>query len=295
MLTGLHVLLTYQCLYECDHCFLYSGPNAAGTFTLTGIRDAIEQAHAAGVEWFYVEGGEPFLYYPLMLEALRLARQRGMRCGVVTNGYWATSEEDAEVWLRPFKELGIEDLSVSEDLFHSDDPEHSPSRAAYRAAERLGLPVGRICIEKPLVVEDGQRHGVPVVGGDVCFRGRAVEKLTAGLPRRHHTCFTECTDEDLAEPGRVHLDPFGNVFVCQGLIIGNIVERPLGEIMRTYRPEEHPIVGPLLRGGPAELAHAYGLPEGDCYVSACHLCYLVRQGLLERFPEYLAPREVYGK
>jgi len=29
-------------------------------------------------------------------------------------------------------------------------------------------------------------------------------------------------------------------------------------------------------------------------VDACHLCYRTRQALLERFPEYLAPRQVYG-
>jgi MoaA/NifB/PqqE/SkfB family radical SAM enzyme len=295
MLTGLHVLLTYQCLYECDHCFLYCGPRATGTFTLAGIRDAVEQARDAGVEWFYVEGGEPFLYYPLMMAALREARRQGMRCGLVTNGYWAVSEEDALLALEPLKEIGIDDLSISEDLFHSDDPEHSPARAAIRAGERLGLPVGRICIEKPSSGEDGGRHGAPVAGGGVSFRGRAVEKLVAGLPRRSFTCFTECTDEDLADPERVHLDPFGKVFVCQGLTIGNVRERTLSEIMRDYRPAEHPIVGPLLRGGPEELARVYGLPEGDAYVSGCHLCYLVRRGLLDRFPEHLAPRQVYGK
>jgi hypothetical protein len=151
------------------------------------------------------------------------------------------------------------------------------------------------CIEKPVVVENGERHGAPVVGGDVSFRGRAVEKLAAGLPRRHFACFTKCTDEELAQPRRVHLDPFGNVFVCQGVSIGNLRAGTLSEIMRDYRPTEHPLVGPLLRGGPAELARVYGLPEGDLYVSGCHLCYLVRQRLLDRFPEYLCPGQVYGK
>ena len=42
-------------------------------------------------------------------------------------------------------------------------------------------------------------------------------------------------------------------------------------------------------------------PAGQCgveheaeYVSACHLCYLVRKKLLDAYPEYLAPRQVYG-
>jgi MoaA/NifB/PqqE/SkfB family radical SAM enzyme len=39
-LTGLHVLLTYRCTFECDHCFVWGSPNQAGTFTLADIERA---------------------------------------------------------------------------------------------------------------------------------------------------------------------------------------------------------------------------------------------------------------
>jgi hypothetical protein len=299
MLNGLHILLTYQCLSECDHCFLYCGPRAEGTFTLSTLRDAMDQAVEAGVEWLYLEGGEPFLHYPLMVEGARLARQRGFKVGIVTNGYWGGSDEDAEHWLRPLVEIGVDDLSISEDDFHAADPALSPARTARRAAERLGLPASSICIERPFATADsahhqGDRHGEPVIGGDVVFRGRAAEKLVEGLPRRPYTEFTACTEEDLETPSRVHLDPFGNVFICQGLIIGNVGSKRLREIMDGYRPLDHPIVGPLLRGGPAELARIHGLPEGPDYVSACHLCYLVRWSLVGKLPEWIGPPQVYG-
>lgn len=38
MLTGIHILMTYKCNLECDHCFLYSGPSAQGAMTLPQIR-----------------------------------------------------------------------------------------------------------------------------------------------------------------------------------------------------------------------------------------------------------------
>ena len=44
MLTGAHVLLTYTCNWECDHCFLYCGPNSPGTFTLVQIRKLLDQS-----------------------------------------------------------------------------------------------------------------------------------------------------------------------------------------------------------------------------------------------------------
>jgi hypothetical protein len=38
----------------------------------------------------------------------------------------------------------------------------------------------------------------------------------------------------------------------------------------------------------------FDVPHEDAYVDACHLCYRARQALLDRFPEYLAPRQVFG-
>jgi hypothetical protein len=266
-----------------------------GTFTIEQVEKAIVQGIEAGINSIYVEGGEPFLYYPLMLETLRLAKKLNLKTGIVTNCYWANSERDAELWLAPLVEIGIDDLSVSNDEFHSDDPKHSPAHMAFEVAKKLGMPAGSICIEKPVVQIKGKgRKGEPVVGGDVVFKGRAVEKLIGDLPRRKFDCFTECSQEELANPGRIHLDPFGEVMVCQGLSIGNIWSTPLAKIMTDYEPEKHPIVGPLLKGGPAELAREYGLPEGDSYVSECHLCYLIRKKLIDKFPEYLCPNQVYG-
>jgi hypothetical protein len=298
MLTGIHFLLTYACNFECDHCFLYCGPHAEGTFTLEQIEAALAQVQQLGtVEVVYFEGGEPFLYYPLMVEGIRLARERGFQAGIVTNSYWATTERDAELWLKPLAALGLADLSVSDDAFHHGAEEDNPAKRALRAAERLGIPADAICIEEPTVelgVERGQERGRPVIGGGAMFRGRAAEKLTKGLPTRPSKELTECPYEDLRDPSRVHLDPYGHVHLCQGLIMGNIWETPLADLVAEYRPERHPLCGPLLEGGPAQLAREYDLEHEEEYVDECHLCYSLRLALVDRFPQYLAPRLVYG-
>jgi len=296
MLSGLHLLLTYNCLYECDHCFLYCHPGAEGTFTLAQLERALDQGVEAGASSVYLEGGEPFLYYPLLLEALRLARVRGLDTGLVSNCYWATGERDAELWLKPLRDLGLVDLSFSDDAFHSEDPAQSPAKVAARVAAALGLPVGSICIEPPTIAPSPARAADgAVIGGDVLLKGRAADKLVEDLPRQTFERFDTCPHEELETPGRVHVDPFGNVFVCQGISIGNIWQRPLQQIMQEYDPAAHPIVGPLLRGGPAELARVYGVPDESGFVEHCHLCFLVRRGLLERFPEMLRPAQVYGR
>jgi len=297
-MNGIHFLLTYACNFECDHCFLYCGPKSEGTFTIKQIREVLEEARKMGtIEWIFFEGGEPFLYYPIMLEGLRIAGEMGFKTGIVTNTYWSTSIEDAELWIKPISELGISNFTVSDDSFHFDDVDVSPARMAGEVAKKLGIPEQSICIEQPTVEEASdkdQEKGAPVIGGGAMFRGRAVETLIEGLPKRSWEELTSCPYEDLEDPGRVHIDSFGNVHICQGLSMGNMWKTPFSELVKNYDPEKHPICGPLLKGGPAQLAREYGVEHEETYVDECHFCYLTRLALLERFPEYLTPKQVYG-
>ena len=298
MLTGIHVLLTYQCTFECDHCFLHCGPHREGTFTLRQLRELLREIKKIGtIDNVYFEGGEPFLFYPILLAGLRMVRAAGLQPGIVTNGYWATSPEDSEEWLRPMLDLGIADFSVSDDEFHSAKGDQSPGAIACRSAKKLGLPCAKICINSPTVVpvsDHGINKGQAVTGGGVLFKGRAAEKLTAGLLVRPWRELSTCPHEELADPKRVHVDAYGNVHVCQGVSIGNMWITPLSELVLTYDAAQHPIVGPLVEGGPARLVERFGLNVADAYVDECHLCYMARKSLLPAFPQYLAPAQVYG-
>lgn len=296
MLRGLHFLLTYMCNSECDHCFVYSGPHAKGTFTLEQLRQLLDEAKKIGtIESIYFEGGEPFLFYPIMLEGIEMARQKGYKVGIVTNSYFASDPDDIAIWLKPLCGLGIADFRVSNDPYHYEDEKDNPSIRTHSVARKLGLPVADIHLESPRVKTlISVIKGKPVIGGDIMFRGRAVEKLTADLPRRPWEEFTECPHEDLKSPSRVHLDSYGNVHLCQGLSMRNCWETPLSELVKSYDAASHPVCGPLVKGGPAALAREYRVNHQDGFVDACHFCYLLRLTLLDRFPQYLAPRQVYG-
>lgn len=299
VLTGIHMLLTYQCTFECDHCFAWGSPWQTGTFTTDQIQAVLDQAAALGtVKEIYFEGGEPFLYYPTLVKAVQTAHRMGFSVGVVTNAYWALSDRDAREWLQPF--VGkLSDLSVSSDLFHYDELMSAQARCAAAAARELGIPVGVICIASP-----ESQHARPSLGmipaeteGDgsaVMYRGRAIEKLAPQAVKHPWREFRRCPHEDLADPGRLHLDPLGYLQVCQGISIGNLFERPLSEIWAAYDPARHPVVAPLLEGGPALLAERYGTPPEHGVADACHLCDLTRRALRSRFPEILVPDQMYG-
>jgi len=297
-LTGIHFLLSYRCTDECDHCFVWGSPAAGGTFTLAQIRDVLQQGEELGtVDMVYFEGGEPFLFYPIMIQGLREAARPGFKRGIVTNSYWATSVEDAVQWLRPIAEIGVDDLSLSSDLFHGEAMMTQAARHGTEAAKQLGIPQYLSVIELPEGCHTctPAEKGEPITGGQVRFRGRAVARLTEGVPRQPWTEFTDCPDEDFQNPRRVHVDAFGHVHLCQGLLIGNLWQQPLKEIVADYDAATHPIIGPLIEGGPVALVERYDLPHEDTYIDACHLCYLARDQLRSHFLEYLAPATVYGE
>ena len=100
-LTGLHILLTYTCNYECDPCFGWGSPRQTGTFTLAQLEEVLRQAQEVKtIREVYFEGGEAFLYHPVLTEAVSRAKKLGYWTGIVSNGYWATGTEDAWMWLQ---------------------------------------------------------------------------------------------------------------------------------------------------------------------------------------------------
>jgi hypothetical protein len=292
-LTGLHLLLTYECNYECDHCFVWSGPRRPGTMTVRQIDDILRQAKdAKTIEWIYFEGGEPFLYHAALRHGVRQASRLGFRVGVVSNAYWAIGPEDAEEWLRDVAGH-VQDLSVSCDRFHGDEEQVRRVREALDAARRLGIPAATIEIAGEGEAERSVGQ-LPAGESGVMYRGRAAVKLAPAAPKHPWPAMTECPYEDLRDPGRVHVDPFGNLHICQGIVIGNLFRAPLAEICAAYDADAHPITGPLLAGGPAELARRHEVAPADGYADACHLCYETRVALRSRFATELSPDPMYG-
>src|SRR4030042_6138163 len=293
-LNGLHLLLSYQCTFECDHCFVWGSPFQSGTMTLETIRIILNQAKETGsVEWIYFEGGEPFLYYQVMLAGINQAIDLGFKVGIVTNSYWATSEEDALLWLSPL--VGkVQDLTISSDLYHFSEKVSQQSKNVTSVANHLNIPLGIICIEQPENPAISSIGQIPPDASSIMYRGRAADKLANKTTLHPASIFVECPHENLKDPGRVHIDPFGNMHICQGISIGNINSSSIREICRNFNPINHPIIGPLLDGGPVNLTKQYNLSRMDMYADACHMCYEVRKQLREMFPDILLPDQMYG-
>ena len=299
-LRSVHIVLTYRCTYECDHCFLHCGPQQPGAMTLAEMEGLLEQAAIIeGVDTIYFEGGEPMLYYPLVQLGLERASKLGMKTGLVTCGYYATTVPDGEMWLRPLKAAGLSYLEVSMDRLHGVGEANANARNLADAGSILGLEVSVISVCDPRE-EECTELPPSRVGEDATpamLRGRAAHELVDGLDVRHVSAFTECPFEELEAPTRLHVDPYGNVHICQGILAGNVWDSSLGQIVNSYEPHEHPVIGPLIEGGPEALAKTTGIGTGSHFASECHACYEIRRALRED-PDYtrlLGPNQAYGE
>jgi hypothetical protein len=311
-LDGIHFLVTYRCTYACDHCFVWGSPDAEGTMTLAQLTSVIDQGADLGLTDVCFEGGEPTLAYPIVLAAAQRARERGLDVGIVSNCFWATSVADARVWLAPFAELGIADLSLSSYAYFVEDANEEQLRSAVLAAQELGIPVS--------VLEVGAPADIGVPGacsgdvGEVMHKGRAAVALAPAKASRPPETLTTCPFEDFTDPGRAHVGPDGELQVCQGISAGNVFAggdgppaprrlaepRPdgLSRVLDGYDPSARPVIREILAGGPWALALAAGhTPERSQYADECHLCYEVRAALRRagRFPEAVAPGQCYAE
>jgi hypothetical protein len=265
---------------------VFGSPKNKGVIKAEQLEEWLRQASKIKtVNWIFFEGGEPFLNYRLLLKGIELSKELGFETGIVTNGFWAKNIAVAEKLLRPFAGK-LDYLQISCDELHGEI-EQGLARNAVAAAEQLNIESGLISVDIP-------KADCPAESGDVLFKGRAAEKMTDGLLEYPWNTFTRCEQENLNRPSRAHVDPFGYVHLCQGITIGNLNNQTLKEIVDGYDPKKHPVIGPIIRGGPAALVKEHELSHKDYYVDACHLCYSCRKKLAAEMPETLAPPLLYG-
>jgi MoaA/NifB/PqqE/SkfB family radical SAM enzyme len=299
-LKGVHFLLTYRCDLECDHCFVWGSPKAKGVFTLKQIRNILSEAKNLGtVNHVAIEGGEPFLYYPIMVKTAEEAVALGFRVEILSNCYWATCPEDAVEWLTPIAKAKNVELSVSSDFYHGEDWVTPEAKNAIKATKTLKLKIGINTVKYPATEvprPPEEIEGIKVgVLWEIMYRGRAAVKLTDKASKKSWREFTKCPYENFIKQERVHIDPLGYVHVCQGVSIGNAWQKPFSKIIEAYDPYANPILEPLIRGGPTALIEKFNLSHDEAYADACHLCYVARVMLRNQYPDVLVPDQMYGE
>ena len=114
----LTILPTYRCSAACKDCCFGSNPSIQGRIPQDRILKYIKDASMMEIKLIVFSGGEAFLLNEDLDEAISLASSLGMKTRIVSNGYWATSEEIALKRLRKLRDNGLNEINFSTGDFH---------------------------------------------------------------------------------------------------------------------------------------------------------------------------------
>jgi hypothetical protein len=313
------LLLTYRCTLACAHCLFNCSPRHPRHF------HSVEQ----GVRYLrmlrtidrcvHIAGGEAMMEYETMLAICREASRHGAAPHFIeSNAAWCTSTAKARSRLTELQAAGVRGFYISDDPFHvSHFPADRYLRCCDIAVEVFGQKnvvaptlTKADLLERQRIGRDPERLAAFVRQSPPRMVGRAGEMLSRYLPvrpiedfagddmwekaPRGMSCAWEFSPETMWE---IHLDPYGNVQTCCGVILGNVEQAPLSEQTASGFATGDPVVTALREDGPVgllRLAEARGY-QREQYVQKCHLCWQVRKFLRSFYPATLGPDEIYGQ
>jgi MoaA/NifB/PqqE/SkfB family radical SAM enzyme len=303
----LGIILSYQCNAGCKHCLYACSRKWSDWMTNEQLAEALDVL--AGWRHDYQvhhTGGEPFMNFPFLLEAVKLTRDRGMTQFVETNAMWCVSKDRAHDWLKQLAEAGLDSILISCSPFQS---EKIPLRRVLLAVEAAGeiFGYGNVGVYQTQFIQEMSKFGVDETvsiedyverygeerAGQIFWNiyglidsGRASYTL-AHLTRRHppesfrrYNCRRE-----LLYAHHSHFDLYGNYisWFCGGLRMGDWRDF-IGMVDRYERGDYPELTGILINDGPYGLCrfacdkYGYSTMEDD-YVGKCHLCLDVRKHL----------------
>lgn len=272
----------------------------------------------------HLAGGEPFLRFDLLREAVQLLTRASLPLAYVeTNAYWATSERVARQKLSALKEAGLRGILVSVSPFHLEQIPFERTALAIRVAEEIFGSWGvylftpgfyhqfrMLNVRGTLPLEEytklvGEQQLARRVSTEYQFvpNGRGAFQLSHMFPKKSAKKFFSINCRaSLAYPGHVHIDLYGNYIggLCAGISVGNGFD-----LDRLYAEgtslQDRPVLRQLVEGTLGSLyawaTEEYGFRElEEGYIAPCHLCAHIRKHIYDqggRTPE-LAPPEFYN-
>jgi hypothetical protein len=322
--SDLGLILSYKCQASCAHCLYNCGPQWSDWMSPEGIRAALEATLVWGQRFqVHITGGEPFLNFPLLLQAVETATELGISNYVETNAGWCVREALVEKRFIALRQAGLGAVLISCSPFHAESiPLERTLLGIRKALEIFGrqgvivyLPEwlqqlqtfsqGGTTSLQEYVEAYGPQHAGRLFweGYGLISGGRSGYRLGHLIKGRQAADFQgENCQREILYAHHSHFDLYGNFIsgFCGGLRVGDWHDLP--GLLDRFRSGDYPrLISILVEAGPyglytfAKETYDYQSLEGG-FAGKCHLCVDVRRHLVRHgdFPE-LEPREFYDR
>lgn len=282
------LLFTYRCTIACKHCLFNCSPWQPDVSV--SIQDGVEFLRQLREtdRVIHIAGGEAMMYYNQMLEICRIANEHGNAPHFFeTNASWCVNDDVTRQRYEELKEAGILGVLISADPYHQAFvPPESRFRAYKLAVEIFGrenVAAGDLSLkqlselrsmgkDEELLAEYCRGYMPKLVGragnalAKFC-RDRALDDLAKDNLWNSGSVGKSCYPEfDSDKMWEIHIDPYGNIQTCCGIIIGNAHKRPLIEWMKSGFHTHNDLVNMVYKEGPyayLELAVKRGYKPRD--------------------------------
>lgn len=141
---GIVLITTFRCNAVCSNCCFGCRPNVGRTMTLDEMKYYVDDCLRAYPDSIYrlsLTGGECFLLGKDLDEIIKYGASKGLKVGVMSNGYWGSSYSEAYQRISSLKALGLRSIGFSVGEEHQNRLPLKGCRNAAVAAARVGLPV----------------------------------------------------------------------------------------------------------------------------------------------------------
>ena len=313
-------MLSYYCTNACRHCAYRCSPARPNEWMTSGQLKKVFKAFSGErrLNGVHLAGGEATLRMDVLIEALSIAREFGVRISYLeTNACFATSLDDAMEVFGQLRDAGLNAVLISVSPFHNEFIPFERTRFAITAAREVfgenavlvwtsemyralsALPEDQThSLDQFLEAQNLEKKDLPEIY-PITPHGRAVESLRSSYDLKQAKEFrNESCSGELFNTTHFHIDRYGNLFTghCAGIIAANI-----DDLHPEVSPKKQRAMLACFDGGPfalMQIALNYGYKKrSNGYVSKCDLCMDVRKHLFENaakdFPD-IGPVDFYG-
>jgi pyruvate-formate lyase-activating enzyme len=285
----LAIMLTNKCTAFCPHCATCSSPKDRSLLEQERVYSLIDEACQLSKKQkrFSISftGGEPFLYFDQLVQAVNYAHLKGAMVSVVTNGFWATSKEDTRDRLNRLKNAGLSLIALSCDLFHSQYVPFANIRRVIIETKEYGINIAL----KNTIIKGSPRAGdiFKELEDIIIDRSISIDEIRClplgrgrNIPSKDFIYDEVIPDQRCHGIGDFTITSHGDLYPCcvpdwpALLCLGNIYQNSLPELMeKAYNSS---LLGILVRKGPSYFVPFLEKAGFDFsqkhYINSCHLC-----------------------
>ncbi|MGQ9478655.1 MAG: hypothetical protein ACUVQ0_01370 [Thermoproteota archaeon] len=320
------LILSYKCSSICRHCMYACSPRWSADWIprrdlehalsrlAPSVRSSPYGPDRVSLNYgLHFTGGEPFLNFSLLVEAVRIARDLKIpSLFVETNCFWCVDEENTREKLKTLKEVGLNGILISVNPFILE-------QIPFERIERAIRVSGEVFRGNTMIYQEIYYHQFKTLGvkgvlplshylqkGSSALRyaellpmGRACYAL-GSLFRKHPAShfFGESCLPELTRNWHVHVDNYLNYMTgyCGGISLGKVTEDIFSNgVDLEDRPILHALVTDIMELYTLALEKFNYRERKDGYVSKCHLCIDIRRHIARQTDAFkeLQPRELY--